>query len=73
MSIYKIDVTSWDDFVTLTLTAPDKESAFRAAHKVAQKRTPGYDVVRLWGEGRILWTCDEGWREEDAISSETVR
>lgn len=61
LKTYHVDVSSWEDSTCLSFFAPNKEAAFRAAFKVANRTTPGYEIVRLWGEGKLLWTFEDGW------------
>ena len=68
MKTYRIDVTTWSDFLTHSFGAANKEAALEAAFRVNQKKTPGYDIVRLWGEGQILWTSESGWRNVNSLA-----
>jgi len=65
---YQVEAACWEDSITRIFFAPNKESAFKAVFKEISRTHPGFDIVRLWGEGKLLWTIDEGWlREHEAF------
>lgn len=71
MKEYHADVTSQENHYTIYIGAENEKAALRCAASVVNMDFPdGYDVVRLWGDGKLLWTADEGWLpEHDKITS----
>lgn len=59
---YHADALSWEDHTTVHFEAENKEAARRRAASIIDLDLPeGFDFVRLWGKGKLLWTADEGW------------
>ncbi len=65
MKEYHADVTSQENHYTIYIGAENEKAALCCAALVVNMDfTEDYDLVRLWGDGKLLWTADEGWLPE---------
>lgn len=65
MKTYHADVVSWSKHHIFHFEAKDKNRAYIRAITISGSEALGkFDFVRLWGEGKLLWTADEGWLPE---------